>query len=257
MNIWEANVVSTAYTPHVCTPQGQYRCEGTECGDIDDSNPNSRYEGVCDKDGCDFAPYRLGDTSFFGPGANFTVDTSRKFTIVTQFITADGTDTSDLSEIRRIFIQDGKTFENPTVSIGGKTFSSITDDFCDTEKEEFGDVNSFSKNGGLKAMGESLDRGMVFVMSLWDDHYVSNCGTFCDEMLHDRFIFSFHQANKNLDIFHSLLQLTCALINFRQICSGSMLLILWVQLNQVPFVDLAPLTQAFRRKCGRKYLAPM
>ena len=70
------------------------------------------------------------------------------------------------------------------------------------------DVNSFSKNGGLKAMGESLDRGMVFVMSLWDDHYVSNCGTFCDEMLHDRFIFSFHQANKNLDIFHSLLQLT-------------------------------------------------
>jgi cellulose 1,4-beta-cellobiosidase len=173
MDIFEANNMAYSYTPHVCTAEGQYRCEGTECGDIDDSNPNSRYEGVCDKDGCDFAPYRLGDTSFFGPGANFTVDTSRKFTIVTQFITADGTDTSDLSEIRRIFIQDGKTFENPTVSIGGKTFSSITDDFCDTEKEEFGDVNSFSKNGGLKAMGESLDRGMVFVMSLWDDHYAN------------------------------------------------------------------------------------
>ena len=35
-----------------------YRCEGTECGD---NASDERYDGVCDKDGCDFANYRLGD----------------------------------------------------------------------------------------------------------------------------------------------------------------------------------------------------
>ena len=29
----------------------------------------SRYDGVCDKDGCDFASYRHGDKSFFGRGS--------------------------------------------------------------------------------------------------------------------------------------------------------------------------------------------
>merc|ERR1712217_335273 len=36
-------------------------------------------------------------------------------------------------------------------------------------KTAFGDVNDFRRKGGLKAMGEALDRGMVLVMSLWDD----------------------------------------------------------------------------------------
>ena len=34
---------------------GLYRCEGIECGDND---KNQRYDGVCDKDGCDINPYR-------------------------------------------------------------------------------------------------------------------------------------------------------------------------------------------------------
>ena len=32
MDIWEANSIAGAYTPHVCTKNGPYRCEGTECG---------------------------------------------------------------------------------------------------------------------------------------------------------------------------------------------------------------------------------
>jgi len=36
-------------------------------------------------------------------------------------------------------------------------------------KEAFGDVDDFNLKGGLKTMGEALDRGMVLVMSLWDD----------------------------------------------------------------------------------------
>merc|ERR1712232_262240 len=36
-------------------------------------------------------------------------------------------------------------------------------------KTAFGDINDFKRKGGLKAMGEALDRGMALVMSLWDD----------------------------------------------------------------------------------------
>ena len=61
MDVWESNSISTAYTPHVCTVQGQTRCEGAECGD----DASQRHTGVCDKDGCDFNPYRLGDKKNF------------------------------------------------------------------------------------------------------------------------------------------------------------------------------------------------
>ena len=173
MDIFEANNMAYSYTPHVCTNEGPLRCNGTECGDINDDDPSSRYNGVCDKDGCDFAPYRLGNTDFYGVGSDFTIDTSKKFTVVTQFITDDGTDDGDLIEIKRFFVQDGKTVENPTVDIDGQKFSSVTDDFCKAEKAAFGDTDAFTKNGGLKAMGDSMDRGMVLVLSLWDDNYAS------------------------------------------------------------------------------------
>lgn len=93
MDIWESNKVSQAVTPHVCTVDGQTRCQGKQCGD---DASGERQEGVCDKDGCDWNPFRLGDKDFFGPGANFTIDSTQPMTVVTQFITVDGTDTGDL-----------------------------------------------------------------------------------------------------------------------------------------------------------------
>ncbi|OBZ75906.1 Exoglucanase 1 [Grifola frondosa] len=36
MDIWEANSMAAAFTPHVCTVQGQTRCSGTDCGDGDE-----------------------------------------------------------------------------------------------------------------------------------------------------------------------------------------------------------------------------
>jgi len=63
MDIWEANSISTAITPHMCTVNGQYRCNGTECGEGGD-----RFNGVCDKNGCDLNPWRGGSTRFYGPG---------------------------------------------------------------------------------------------------------------------------------------------------------------------------------------------
>jgi len=167
MDIWEANKISNAYTPHPCTTKGQYRCEGTECGD---NASGERYDGVCDKDGCDLNPYRVGNKTFYGPGSQFALDSTRKMTVVTQFITSDGTDTGDLTEIRRLYVQDGKVIQTPKMNLGGVTFDSVTDDFCNKNKDVFGDKNDFSRKGGMKAMGQSLERGMVLVMSLWDDH---------------------------------------------------------------------------------------
>merc|ERR1712113_399761 len=166
MDIWEANSRSTAYTPHPCSIEGPYKCDGKECGD---NEKNERYDGVCDKDGCDFNSWRMGDTNYFGRQADFKVDSTLPLTVVTQFITHDGTDTGDLVDIRRFYTQGCKVIANSNSSIAGVAGNSVTDTFCSAQKAAFGDPDDFSKKGGLKAMGEALKRGMVLVMSLWDD----------------------------------------------------------------------------------------
>lgn len=170
MDIWEANKMSTSYTPHPCTlnTPGSYRCDSTECGDND---KNERYKGVCDKDGCDLNPFRMGNQSFYGPGPEFVVDSSRPITVVTQFLTNDGTDDGELTEIRRFYVQDGKTVWSPPAKIMGASGSgsSITDSWCDTQKTFFHDPNDFAAKGGNAQMGKALDRGLVLALSLWDD----------------------------------------------------------------------------------------
>jgi len=165
MDIWEANSMAAAYTPHVCTVTGQYRCSGTQCGD----DPNNRYGGVCDKDGCDFNSFRMGVKNFLGQGK--TVDTTKPFTVVTQFITANGQATGPLSEIRRLYVQNGKVIMNSAANFTGfKPYTSVSDQFCNDQKTLFGDKNQFEALGGMKGVGNSLANGMVLVMSLWDDH---------------------------------------------------------------------------------------
>ncbi|KAI0756276.1 glycosyl hydrolase family 7-domain-containing protein [Daedaleopsis nitida] len=164
MDIWEANSQGAAYTPHVCSVAGQVRCEGNDCGDGD-----NRYGGICDKDGCDFNSWRMGDQTFLGTGK--TVDTSQKFTVVTQFLTSNNSTSGTLSEIRRLYVQNGKVIANSKTNVSGlSAYDSVTDDFCNKQKVAFGDTNSFEKLGGLKVMGDSFQKGMVLVMSIWDDH---------------------------------------------------------------------------------------
>ncbi|KAF7433432.1 Exoglucanase 1 [Pleurotus ostreatus] len=165
MDIWEANSMAAAFTPHPCTVKEPTRCEGNDCGDDD-----NRYGGVCDKDGCDFNSFRMGDQTFLGPGK--TVDTNSKFTVVTQFVTADNSTSGALTEIRRLYVQNGQVIQNSKVNIPGMDASldSITEDFCTSQKTVFGDTNSFQDKGGLAAMGDAFQAGMVLVMSIWDDH---------------------------------------------------------------------------------------
>jgi len=168
MDIWESNSMATAYTPHICSVNGQTRCNGTQCGDA----PDNRYNGVCDKDGCDFNSFRQGDKNFFGKG--MTVDSSKPFTVVTQFITTDGTDSGTLGEIKRVYVQNGKVIQNSHTNFPGiQDYDSVSDNFCNDQKKLFGDNNDFEKKGGLSALGKSLDNGMVLVLSLWDDHDVN------------------------------------------------------------------------------------
>merc|ERR1719168_409221 len=167
MDIWEANSMANAYTPHPCDVTGQLKCEGTACGD---NVAGERYDGVCDKDGCDINPYRMGNRMFFGRGSEYEVDTLKPVTVVTQFLTTDGTDDGELSEMRRFYVQDGNVIQSPSSTIlGPDDTDSITDQFCQAKKTLFGDVNDYAEKGGSAAMGESLDRGHVMAISLWDD----------------------------------------------------------------------------------------
>ncbi|KAE9227359.1 putative 1,4-beta-D-glucan cellobiohydrolase B [Phytophthora fragariae] len=170
MDIWEANSIGNAYTSHPCSVTssagGSYRCESeTECGAGD-----SRYDGVCDKDGCDFNPYRMGNKTFFGPGSDFTIDTTKSFTVVTRFITDDGTATGTLSEITRFYVQDDVSYEMPFATWSGiEDMNSLTESQCSAAKTEFGDEDDHKAKGGLEQLGLAMKRGMVLTMSLWTD----------------------------------------------------------------------------------------
>lgn len=108
MDILEANSQATAMTPHPCKGN------------------------TCDKSGCGYNPYASGQRSFWGPGK--TVDTSKVFTVVTQFAASGG----KLSQITRKYIQNGRQIG------GGGTISS-----CGSE----------GSTGGLTGMGQALGTG--------------------------------------------------------------------------------------------------
>lgn len=166
MDVWEANSISSAYTPHPCSVQGQTMCTGTQCG------TTNRYGSLCDPDGCDFNSFRMGNQSFYGP--HEIVDTTQKFTVVTQFLTSTNTSSGALSEIRRLYVQNGVVIQNSKVNIPGmEAYDSVTTAYCNAQKTAFNDTTSFQNNGGLTNMGAAFNTGMVLVLSIWDDYAVN------------------------------------------------------------------------------------
>lgn len=76
---------------------------------------------------------------------------------------------SDVTAIRRFYIQDGVRYEQPNaLNVPGVTGNEINADYCKKEEAEFGG-SSFSDKGGLPQMSKALSAGMVLVMSIWDD----------------------------------------------------------------------------------------
>ena len=176
MDIWEANSLATALTPHTCSTPGPFLCAG-------DSDECGKEAGACDKSGCGINPFSTGAKTYYGPG--LTVDTAKPFTVVTQFVTSDGTPAGDLTEIRRLYVQGGRVIPNAGVSATTSVASqyaaaaarrdtaaapdaaaaggAITQDFCTARN-----ASSFLRLGGMAGMGGALGRGMVLVFSIWN-----------------------------------------------------------------------------------------
>jgi cellulose 1,4-beta-cellobiosidase len=111
----------------------------------------------------------MGNESFYGTG--MIVDTTQPMTVVTQFITSNGTASGTLTEIKRFYVQNGVVIPNSESNITGVPAQNyISDSWCVAQKTAFGDTNSFTARGGLTAMGESMDRGQVIALSIWDDY---------------------------------------------------------------------------------------
>ncbi|KAF2653272.1 glycoside hydrolase family 7 protein [Lophiostoma macrostomum CBS 122681] len=124
------------------------QCQGYCCNEMDVLEANSKATAMtghpcngntCDKNGCAFNPYQSGQHNFWGQ----TVDTSKPFTVVTQFPANGG----KLSSITRKYIQNGRQINSGSVSSCGSEGST----------------------GGLTGMGAALGRGMVLAISIWND----------------------------------------------------------------------------------------
>ena len=50
-----------------------------------------------------------------------------------------------------------------------QAWDSVSQPMCDEQKKIFDDPDDHTKKGGMKTMGESMDRGQVLVMSIWAD----------------------------------------------------------------------------------------
>jgi cellulose 1,4-beta-cellobiosidase len=113
----------------------------------------------------------MGQESFYGPGK--TIDTTRPFTVITQFLTSDGTDTGDLFEITRFYVQNGGLYHQPSVNVTGidPIFNTVVDAYCDAEQNAFGGGGNYpyKARGATRQLGEALGRGMVLVFSIWED----------------------------------------------------------------------------------------
>ncbi|KAF0316738.1 cellulose -beta-cellobiosidase [Colletotrichum asianum] len=159
MDVWESNAHSFAVTPHACKNNAYHVCEKSGCGG---TYSEDRFAGDCDANGCDFNPYRMGVTNFYGKGK--TVNTSQKFTIVTQFSS---------NKVAQYFVQNGKKIEMPQSAISGVTGNAVTPEFCTAQMKAFGDRDRFSEVGGFSQMNSAFSGKWVLVMSIWDDHYAN------------------------------------------------------------------------------------
>lgn len=128
------------------------QCQGYCCNEFDILEANSMANAFtghpckgnnCDKGGCGYNPYASGQRNLWGPGK--TVDTSKTFTVVTQFAASGG----KLSQISRKYIQNGRTTNSGTITNCG----------------------SDGATGGLAGMGQALGRGSKSLYCLYISEY--------------------------------------------------------------------------------------
>lgn len=158
LDIWEANNWAAAMTTHT-GPTSLLECTRTSASDQTCLDKN------CDSFGCDMNTYRLGNHGFFGKGG--CVDTEKEVTVVTQFITDTGKDDGNLHEIKQFYIQGTEIIDIPSKL--STDFSSLTDEYCVAEETLFPGNHWSSKTGQVSDMTGALKKGMVLVVSSWND----------------------------------------------------------------------------------------
>jgi len=161
IDVWESNAYAYAFTPHACGDNKYHVCETDGCGG---TYSEDRFAGDCDANGCDYSPYRMGNPDFYGKGK--TVDTNRKFTVVSRF---------EPNKLTQYFVQDGQKFEVPAPTVAGvpQDSSAITPEFCTAQFKAFDDRDRFAEVGGFDQLNDALRVPMVLAMSIWDDHYAN------------------------------------------------------------------------------------
>merc|ERR1739845_75699 len=58
-------------------------------------------------------------------------------------------------------------------TVNGNQHSDITEDYCSDWVAETKDGTNFLEKGGLGAVEQAFENGVVLVMSMWDDHYAN------------------------------------------------------------------------------------
>lgn len=158
MDIWEANSRTNGIAPHTCRYPKLFKCQGDACG----------WGGDCDEWGCTYNPYKVGQPKHYGRGQEFGVDTTRKFTVVTQFPTNSR---GELIAYRRLYVQDGKVVKQATINVSGTPVADFngTNEMTDAYCLATGGAERYLDLGGTKGMGEAMARGMVLIFSVWWD----------------------------------------------------------------------------------------
>jgi len=154
-DLWEANSQSQSLALHPCAANvngGAIPCTN----DKDCGSGVYRQLGFCDGDGADFNPNRVGNTTFYGKGSSFILDSSKPIRVITQFPTDS---TGQISKVRRVYQQNGKTIFGVDVDQKGVSL----------RKQSFKEVDRFTQLGGFSTMTSSFARKHVLVLSLWDD----------------------------------------------------------------------------------------
>ena len=106
MDIMEANIEAQQYTTHACVDACGSYSDNSEC------KGNGSPSTVCDQSGCGLNPFRYGpgttyntetnNAGWHGFGSKYKIDTSQKFTVVSQFHTAGQ---GELASIVRFYLQ--------------------------------------------------------------------------------------------------------------------------------------------------------
>ena len=109
-------------------------------------------------------PYLMGHKKFYGPGADYTINTEKPFTIVTEF-RDDGK--GHLAGMYQYYYQDGKKIEQPEYGFGDG--NAMTQETCTKIFKHFKDDDFFNDHGGMPQFSKPVERGMTMVLSFWDD----------------------------------------------------------------------------------------